>query len=74
MELDYIKLLTESIVGVSVVVTVILFIRYIRSRDTDLKDQQNAFLKIISNHMESEVEAFAELSAAIKAINGKKRK
>ena len=72
MELDYLKLLTESIVGVSVVVTVILFIRYIRTRDIDSKDQQKEFLKIVSNHMDHEVIAFGELTSAIKRINKKK--
>ena len=74
MELDYIKLLTESIVGVSVVVTVVLFIRYIRTRDVVAKEQQDQFLKIVSNHMDHEVIAFTELTAAIRTINGKKKK
>lgn len=66
--------LTESVVGIAVIVTVVLFLRYIQRRDDQAKKKDESFTTIISNHMQHEEAAFREMTEAMREVANTLRK
>ncbi len=67
-DLTSISNITETVVGVSVIVIVLLFLRYITARDKDTKEYIQQFNKTIQNHMEHENASFGEMTSAMKEM------